>query len=128
MMILRKLGLYLFALGFFLAGAAHFIYDKGFAQMLPEWTPIRLEIIYMTGNTEWLLALLLLFPQTRRAAGIASAVFLVAVLPANIYAAIHEVAAPWSDHTDPVVLWIRPLLQPLLIWWVLAVSKDSNSF
>ncbi|RWZ52345.1 hypothetical protein EQV77_15565 [Halobacillus fulvus] len=124
--MLRQLGLYLFAILFFFAGVTHFIYDHGFAAMMPEWVPLKLEIVYVTGITEWLLALLLVFPQTRRAAGIATALFLVLVLPANIYAAIHGIPAPWSDQTNPVALWIRPLFQPLLIWWVLAVSKDSK--
>lgn len=126
MQVVRKIGLYLFAAGFFYAGATHFIYDHGYARMLPSWVPYKLEIVYMTGNTEWLLALLLLFPQTRRAAGYATAVFLVLVLPANIYAAIYSIPAPWSEETSPAVLWVRPLLQPLLIWWVLAVTKNSK--
>ncbi|UOQ44453.1 hypothetical protein MUN89_00185 [Halobacillus salinarum] len=128
MAILKKIGLYIFAAGFFFAGVAHFIYDEGFAQMLPDWTPIRLEIVYMSAITEWLLSLLLVFPQTRRAAGIATAVFLIAVLPANIYAAIYGIPAPWSNETSELALWIRPFFQPILIWWVLVVSKDSNSF
>ncbi|UOQ91687.1 hypothetical protein MUO14_14150 [Halobacillus shinanisalinarum] len=123
MTIVRQIGLYLFAAGLFIAGITHFIYDKGYAQMIPDFIPLKLEIVYMSGNTEWLLALLLIFPQSRRAAGIATAIFLVAVLPANIYAAINGIPAPWEESTSMIALWIRPLLQPLLIWWVLAVSK-----
>lgn len=126
MKIIKLIGLYIFALSFFTAGITHFIYDRGFAKMLPEWMPIKLELIYMTGITEWLLSLLLIFPQTRRAAGLATAAFLVLVLPANMYAAIHGIPAPWSEETPLAFLWIRPLFQPLLIWWVLVVSKHSN--
>lgn len=126
MTLVKQTGLYLFATAFFMAGVTHFIYDHGFARMLPEWVPLKLIIVYVTGITEWLLALLLVFPQTRRAAGLATAAFLVFVLPANIYAAIYGIPAPWSEETNTVVLWIRPLFQPLLIWWVLVVSKHSN--
>ncbi|WP_206760761.1 hypothetical protein [Halobacillus yeomjeoni] len=125
MKIIRLLGLYLFSISFFTAGVTHFIYDRGYAEMLPEWVPLKLELVYITGITEWLLALLLIFPQTRRAAGFATSAFLLLVLPANIYAAIHGVPAPWSNETPLAVLWLRPLFQPLLIWWVLAVSKHS---
>ncbi|MFZ0369765.1 MAG: hypothetical protein WAM07_09190 [Halobacillus sp.] len=127
MTFIRQLGLYIFAAAFFFAGVTHFIYDHGFAQMIPQWVPYKLIIVYVTGITEWLLALLLLFPQTRRAAGWATAAFLVIVLPANIYAAIYGIPAPWSEGTNVTALWVRPLFQPLLIWWVLAVSKDSNT-
>ncbi|SIS57644.1 DoxX family protein [Salimicrobium flavidum] len=124
-MILKTIGLYLFAGALFFAGILHFIYDSGFAAMIPEFLPFRYELVYITGITEWLLSLLLIFPHTRKAAGIATAVFLVAVLPANIYAAIMQIPAPWTEETSLTALWIRPLFQPLLIWWVLVVTKDS---
>lgn len=89
--MIRKIGLYIFAAALFYAGITHFIYDHGFARMLPQWVPLKLEIVYMSGITEWLLSLLLIFPQTRKAAGLATAVFLIAVLPANIYAAIYSI-------------------------------------
>ncbi|MBN8237010.1 hypothetical protein JF544_17270 [Halobacillus kuroshimensis] len=124
--MIRKIGLYIFAAALFYAGITHFIYDHGFARMLPQWVPLKLEIVYMSGITEWLLSLLLVFPQTRKAAGLATAVFLIAVLPANIYAAIYSIPAPWSEEASPAALWIRPLFQPVLIWWVLACSQDSK--
>ncbi|ARI78933.1 DoxX family protein [Halobacillus mangrovi] len=126
MNIFKTIGLYIFAAGLFYAGVTHFIYDHGFARMLPGWVPLKLIIVYVTGITEWLLALLLIFPQTRRAAGFGTTAFLVLVLPANIYAAIYGIPAPWSEETPRLALWIRPLFQPLLIWWVLVVSKHSN--
>ncbi|WP_173917836.1 hypothetical protein [Halobacillus sp. Marseille-Q1614] len=123
MKFIKTFALYVFAASFFLAGVTHFIYEEGFAAMIPPFVPMRLEIVYITGIIEWMLALLLVFPQTRRAAGIATAVFLIAVLPANIYAAIISAPSPWGTETNFVFLWLRPLLQPLLIWWVIAVSK-----
>ncbi|TGB01920.1 DoxX family protein [Halobacillus salinus] len=126
MVLLKRLGLYVFVIAFFFAGVTHFIYDHGFAAMLPGWVPLKLEIVYVSGIVEWLLALLLIFPQTRRAAGIATAIFLVLVVPANFYAAIYNIPAPWSEESNQTALWIRILFQPLLIWWVLAVSKESN--
>ncbi|MBN9656317.1 hypothetical protein J0K78_18790 [Halobacillus sp. GSS1] len=126
MKIARQIGLYVFAIALFYAGITHFMYDHGFARMLPSWVPLKLIIVYVTGITEWLLALLLVFPQTRRAAGFATAAFLFIVWPANFYAAIYGIPAPWSEETNQTALWIRLLFQPLLIWWVLAVSKDSK--
>ncbi|SDY21181.1 DoxX family protein [Salimicrobium album] len=123
--MIKTIGLYLFAGALFSAGILHFIYDSGFAAMIPEFLPFRYELVYITGITEWLLSLLLIFPHTRKAAGLATAVFLVVVLPANIYAAIQQVPAPWTENTSLTALWLRPLFQPLLIWWVIYVTKDS---
>ncbi|CDQ21584.1 Uncharacterized membrane protein [Halobacillus karajensis] len=126
MRVLRHIALYVFATALFYAGATHFMYDHGYARMLPSWVPFKLIIIYVTGITEWLLSLLLVFPQTRRAAGFATASFLFVVWPANFYAAIYGIPAPWSEETTQIVLWIRILFQPLLMWWVIIASKDSK--
>ena len=124
-MILKTIGLYLFAGALFFAGILHFVYDSGFQAMIPDFLPFKYELVYITGITEWLLSLLLIFPHTRKAAGIATALFLILVLPANIYAAAMNIPAPWSEETSRTALWIRPLFQPILIWWVLVVTKDA---
>lgn len=121
--MLRVLFLYVFALLFIVAGIAHFVLDDGFARMFPEWVPFKYPLVYISGVMEWILAIMLIVNSTRRLAGILSAVFLILVFPANIYMAIAEIPAPWENYTDPLILWIRLLFQPLLIWWVLAVSK-----
>lgn len=91
--------------------------------MFPDFVPFKEAVIYISGIIEWGLAILLLFPKTRRKAGISTAIYLVLIFPANIYAAIYDIPAPWSEDKSQMVLWIRLLFQPLLIWWVLAVSK-----
>ncbi|WP_064092140.1 DoxX family protein [Rossellomorea aquimaris] len=121
--ILKPFGLILFVLFFFLAGVFHFIHARGFAQMIPPFIPMREEMVYITGMVEFVLAILLLLPKTREKAGIFTAIYLVLIFPANIYAAIKGIPAPGSEEANQVLLWVRLLFQPLLIWWVLAVSK-----
>lgn len=126
--ILRIAALVLFALFFIFAGVAHFMQGEGFATMLPEWVPFRLGIIYATGILEILLAILLLVPATRKQARFWTAVYLIAIFPANIYAAIAGIPAPGQEEANETLLWIRLLFQPLLIWWVLwaADTKDRK--
>lgn len=124
--IIRMIALVLFAVFFVFAGIAHFTQGEGFAAMLPEWMPFRLGIIYVTGILEILLALLLLWPKTRKQAGFWTAVYLVAIFPANIYAAIAGIPAPGSEEANQTLLWVRLLFQPLLIlwvWWAAQVKK-----
>ncbi|MGM0851996.1 MAG: DoxX family protein [Bacillota bacterium] len=124
---LKVLGLILFSFFFFLAGVFHFIEAQGFAKMIPEFIPLREEIVYITGMIEFILAVLLLIPKTREKAGIITAIYLVLILPANIYAAIKEIPAPGKEEANVVLLWVRLLFQPLLIWWVLVVSKIEKN-
>ncbi|WLR42851.1 DoxX family protein [Bacillus carboniphilus] len=121
--VLKVIGLILFSLFFFLAGVSHFTEAQGFSRMLPEFVPLREEIVYITGMIEFILAVLLLIPKTRQKTGIVTAIYLVLIFPANIYAAIKGVPAPRQEETNQVLLWVRLLFQPLMIWWVLVVSK-----
>ncbi|WP_430784691.1 DoxX family protein [Virgibacillus flavescens] len=110
---------------FIAAGFSHFIYVDGFASMFPEFVPFKSSIVYATGLIEWLLALLMLNPKTRKTAGGYTAIYLVLIFPANIYAALYEIPAPWTNDTSQTALWVRLLFQPLLIWWVLIVTRKN---
>lgn len=125
--IVRGIGLYIFIILFVGAGMSHFMLADGFANMFPEVVPFKKSIVYASGLIEWLLAILLLIPKTRSTAGVYTAIYLVVIFPANIYAAIYGIPAPWSAHTSQTILWVRLLFQPLLIWWVLAVSRNRKS-
>ncbi|MGE6755185.1 DoxX family protein [Rossellomorea sp. NPDC071047] len=124
---LKVLGLILFSFFFFLAGVFHFIEAQGFAKMIPEFIPLSEEIVYITGMIEFILAVLLLIPKTREKAGIMTAIYLVLIFPANIYAAIKGIPAPGNEEANVMLLWVRLLFQPLLIWWVLVVSKIEKN-
>ncbi|KGX90518.1 hypothetical protein N781_06905 [Pontibacillus halophilus JSM 076056 = DSM 19796] len=123
----KKIGLYVFVLFFILAGVFHFTAMEGFRAMLPEWVPARTFLVYATGVAEWVLAVLLLLPTTREQAGKWTAIYLVVIFPANIYAAVVGVPAPGSEDVNRTLLWVRILFQPVLIGWVLAVSKEKKS-
>ncbi|HET8988784.1 MAG TPA: MauE/DoxX family redox-associated membrane protein [Humibacillus sp.] len=71
--------------GLFLAsGTMHFVKPAPFESIVPRQLPQRRALVYVSGAAELACAVGLLFPQTRRVAGIASAVLLVAVFPANL--------------------------------------------
>ena len=123
----KKIGLALFSFLFIAAGIYHFAEPHGFANMLPEWVPFRMPLVYLTGILEFLLAALLLLPAVRRLAGTAAAWYLVLIFPANLYAAWAGIPAPGLEDTPKAALWIRLLFQPLLIWWVLWASDRAKT-
>ncbi|MYL35008.1 hypothetical protein GLW08_18315 [Pontibacillus yanchengensis] len=118
---MKKLGLFLFVFFFFLAGIFHFIFVDNFTTIIPNSLPFKAEIVYITGVIEIILAVGLLLPTTRKVSGKWTAIFLVAVFPANIYSAIEGI----PSSINPIFLWVRLAFQPLLIWWVIAVSKNE---
>ena len=116
----REAGLVAVAITFVFTGATHFTGMKhDYAAMLPGPLSGNLGIIYLSGILEIAGAIGLLVPRTRRLAGVCLALYLVAVFPGNVYAAVNE--APFRE-ASPTPLWLRTPIQLLFIGMVLWTS------
>lgn len=110
----KTLSIFLFSIFFFIAGVTHFTNDQALAKITP--LPYALEIVWVTGVMELLFAAFLLIPKYRRTTGILLALFLLAVLPANINMAVNNIQMA-EEQVEPWLLWLRVALQfPLIIW------------
>jgi uncharacterized membrane protein len=102
---------------FLFAATGHFAQTEAMVQMLPSWVPLRGLLVYATGVLEIAIAVGLVIPALRKAAGYAAAAVLVLFFPANVYAAFTH--APMGGHAwGPVYFLIRGPLQVVLIAWV----------
>jgi uncharacterized membrane protein len=114
----REAGLIAVVIMFLFTGSTHFSAMKhDYAAMLPSPLSGNLGIIYLTGVLEIAGALGLLVPRTRRLAGICLVLYLLAVFPGNVYAAVNEV--PFRGE-PPTPLWLRTPIQLFFIgtvWW-----------
>ena len=114
-----------FALFFFVAGISHFTADDKFAAIVPPLLPFPYVIVWVTGVMEICFAVMLLCPHFRPRVGVLLGLFLLAVLPANIYMAVAEI--PFGEtEASPAALWIRVALQfPLIavIYWCTRAEK-----
>lgn len=72
------------------SGVTHLVRPEVFDGMVPRVLPNRRAIVTVSGVAELVCAAGLLVPGTRRAAGWASAVLLVAVFPANVTMSVTE--------------------------------------
>jgi uncharacterized membrane protein len=113
-----------FALALFLLiiGVVHFTDPQPMVQMMPDYFPYKLELVYFTGVCELAAVIGLLWNRTSKLTGLMLIMFFVAILPANIEGALRSV--PWGGMIDgPVYLFFRIPMQILLIvWtWVFAV-------
>jgi uncharacterized membrane protein len=79
--------------------------------------PIRVSLIYLTGILELVGAVAILTPSVSRYAGVALCIFLLVILPSNVYAAFQRV--DFGGHgAGPIYLLLRVPLQLLLIGWI----------
>ena len=103
-------------------GIAHFTATEALAVMVPPPLPAT-PTVYATGVAELLFAALLV-ARPSRALGVVLALFFVALLPANIYSALHQLGL--GGHGS-AYLWFRVPLQVLFITWALACTRSPTA-
>ena len=114
------------ALAMAVAGTAHWLNPTPFIQHLPEWTPIREELILGTGIIEVALGAALLLRQPWRGiAGVILAAYLIAVFPGNVYVAVADV--PVDGQPGGPYPWARLPLQILFVAWALWSAGGLNT-
>lgn len=110
----------IFVLFFIVSGVMHFVQVESFAAIVPPLLPFPKVIVWVTGLMEIGMGVMLLCPHFRSNVGVMLCLFLLAVLPANIYMAMAGIG--FGDSVaSPGMLWGRVALQfPLIavIFWV----------
>ena len=98
----------------------HFKFKTSMAAMIPLFIPKKVEIVIFTGILEIAFAVGLSIETSRYYSGIGLIIFLLAILPANIYAAKHQINYENLYQPGPGVkyLWFRIPFQLFLIAWV----------
>jgi len=98
----------------------HFIFTKGMSMMIPQFIPFKISLVYITGVFEILLAIGLLLPKLKVVTGWVLIFFLLLMLPANIYASLHNINFQEGtfDGKGLSYLWFRIPLQILFIIWI----------
>ncbi|MGE6629857.1 DoxX family protein [Bacillus sp. NPDC077027] len=124
-MIIHRVSTYLFAFLFFGAGIFHLMELDGFARMLYA-LPFPYFIVYATAFIEWGIAVLLLIPRARRQTAKWTAIYLVLIFPANLFATKEGIPFPGQEHTDSSFLWGRLIVHPLLILWAMSIVTGQE--
>ncbi len=101
-------------------GVMHFVAPAGFVKIVPDWLPYPLALVYISGFFELAGGAGLLVPRTQRAAAWGLVALYIAVFPANINMAIHQIQ-PDGMTMSPTAMWLRLPFQAVLIawaWWM----------
>jgi uncharacterized membrane protein len=114
--VIGRISRALLALLFIAAGVNHFVSPAPYVAIVPPFLPWREALVYLSGVAEIAGGFGILWPRTRRLAGWGLIALLVAVFPANIYAAFAGMEI--GGRAVPVwMLWVRLPLQVLLVAW-----------
>jgi uncharacterized membrane protein len=110
------------AAAFTVSGVIHLAHPATFTPIVPHFLPLPTELVYASGVVELVCAVGLW--RRDRWAGIAAAVLLMIIWPANLQDAI--TAQQGHDLTTQVLDWVRFPLQVPLIWLALQSGRGRT--
>jgi len=115
----KRIGRWLLAALFVVAGLGHFLRTDSFVKMMPSYLPLHRTLVIVSGVFEVVLGILLLVPRFSRLAAWGIIALLVAVFPANIHIYRHQELFP----LPPIAHLLRLPMQGVLILWAFAYTS-----
>lgn len=109
------------------AGVMHFVRPQFFIDIVPDYLPNAELLVVISGVFEILGGVGLLVPKTRRFAALGLVALFIAVFPANIHMAVHQITPTGAPTLPTWAPWARLPLQGLLIWWAYGIAKRAQA-
>ena len=126
MSLSKRALLYVMTAFYVVAGANHFRAPDFYLPMMPASLPWPLGLIYVSGIAEMVLGVGLLAPALRRTAAWGLIALLIAVFPANLHVALHNIPIGGRSEGLGVWNWIRLPLQGVLIAWAWWYTRPAS--
>lgn len=108
-------------------GVLHFVRPAPFVRIVPDWLPAPEALVYVSGSFEVLGGVGVLLPATRRWAAWGLVALYVAVFPANIHMAIHEIQFEPGGDMPAWAMWARLPLQAVFIAWAWWFTRPPSA-
>ena len=110
---MQNIGLYLMSLLYTAAGIYHFVKPKFYLAIMPPYIPNHKLMVLLSGITEVICGVGLLFTATRSLASWGIILMLISFLPVHIY----MISSVKFAKIPELILYVRILLQFVLIYW-----------
>ena len=106
-------------------GITHFTNPDFFLDIMPDWLPWHLPLVYISGLFEILGAVGILIPRTREWAGNGLIALTIAVTPVNIHMWLNPELFPDVPESFLSVRLVLQVLLLICIWWSTRPMKDG---
>jgi uncharacterized membrane protein len=122
----KRVFLWLLGAFYLFAGLMHFWRPDFYMQIMPPYLPAHRALVEFSGVAEFALGLVMLtlgvrIPRLRRWTAWGIVALLVAVFPANVYAAQNDIGGVG------IVSWIRLPFQAVFIGWAWLYTRPDPS-
>lgn len=109
--------LWLMGAFYVVAGLGHFVRPGYYLPMMPPWLPAHPALVFLSGVAEVALGVAVLVPSLRRLAAWGIILLLIAIFPANVHIALHDVPIGGASEGLGIWNWVRLPFQAVLIAW-----------
>jgi uncharacterized membrane protein len=120
----RRILLFVMAAFYVLAGINHFVNPDVYMPMMPPYLPWHRGLILLSGAAEVGLGLAVLVPALRHASAWGIILLLIAIFPANLHIALHNVPLFGNAEGFGAWNWVRLPFQAVLIGWAWWYTRD----
>lgn len=115
---LKKAGLIILVIFYFVAGVNHFRVPDMYVSIIPEYLPYPQFLNFLAGACEIGFALMLIPRKTRHFAAWGIVLMLIAFIPVHVKMIADAPFGTGALKITPFVAWVRLIVfQPLLILW-----------
>lgn len=119
----KNLSLIIFVIFYVASGLNHFLNPQFYLRLMPSYIPFPTEIIYLSGVIEIVLGVGAGIPRFRARSAWAVIFMLISFMPVHIHMLIHPDLYP---DVPEVGLWLRIVIQGVLIWWAYCYAKTMT--
>jgi len=124
--MIKKIGLYLMAAFYFIAGLNHFLNPDDYYPLIPSYLPYPDFINIFSGIVEVAFSIGLFFPATQRFSAWGIILMLIAFIPSHIY--FIQIGSCVPDGLcvpEWIGLFRLVIIHPLLIFWAWIYTKTA---
>lgn len=122
---MKQAALYVMGAFYVLAGSNHFVRPDVYLPMMPPYLPWHPLLIFLSGVAEMGLGIAVLIPRCRRIAAWGLILLLIAIFPANLHIALHDVPLFGRPTGFGMWNWVRLPFQAVLIAWAWWYTRDD---
>jgi uncharacterized membrane protein len=125
--VAKRILLWLMAAFYVAAGVMHFTRPDYYRPMMPPYLPWHDALIHLSGAAEVGLGIAVLIPPLRPLAAWGIVLLLIAVFPANVHIAQHDVPVFGAAEGAGIGNWLRLPLQGVLIAWAWWYTREDGT-
>ena len=114
---LKRVLLWVMGVFYILAGINHFRAPGFYMPMMPPYLPWHSGLVFLSGVAEVMVGIGVLIPRMRQLAAWGTIALLIAIFPANVHIAMHNVPLAGASEGAGAWNWVRLPFQGVLIAW-----------